>query len=136
MAKVSRKMLKSIVKECLVELLAEGLTNGNTNKLSESILNKSNNIIKEENTQDVIVNHKFEESTNKIITQTTKDPIMASILQDTARTTLQEQNSLDQPNKFSSKSNDIYSQTVNENDPMDIFSESSGNWATLAFSDK
>ena len=112
------------------------MTNGNTNKLSESILNKSNNIIKEENTQDVIVNHKFEESTNKIITQTTKDPIMASILQDTARTTLQEQNSLDQPNKFSSKSNDIYSQTVNENDPMDIFSESSGNWATLAFSDK
>ena len=37
MTKVSRSMLKSIVKECLVELLAEGLSGGDTSSLNESL---------------------------------------------------------------------------------------------------
>ena len=36
MAKVSRDMLKGLVKECLVEILAEGLTGGDTEELNES----------------------------------------------------------------------------------------------------
>ena len=37
MAKVSKSLLKEIVKECLVEILAEGLTGGDANQLSESV---------------------------------------------------------------------------------------------------
>lgn len=139
MTKVSRSMLKNIVKECLVELLAEGLSNNDDEKsLNESLgLSKNpNNDYKKPLSSKKIVNPKFEEKTKEIISNTTKDPVMASILEDTAKTTLQEQNGVDQPNKFSAKNYDVYSQAVKENDPMEIFSESSDKWANLAFSEK
>ena len=136
MAKVSRKMLKSIVKECLVEILAEGLTGGNTKELSEGISS-----IKPSLSQDTfsnnkkIVNEKFEDNTRKIISHATKDPVMAELLADTAQTTLQEQNTADRPNQFTAKPTDTYSKAVSEADPMEMFGGSSNNWAALAFSD-
>lgn len=136
MAKVSRKMLKSIVKECLVEILAEGLTGGNTQELSEGISS-----IKPSLSQDTfsnnkkIVNEKFEDNTRKIISHATKDPVMAELLADTAQTTLQEQNTADRPNQFTAKPTDTYSKAVSEADPMEMFGGSSNNWAALAFSD-
>ena len=48
MAKVSRSMLKSIVKECLVELLAEGLSGGDTASLNESLSLESKATFKQE----------------------------------------------------------------------------------------
>ena len=136
MAKVSRKMLKSIVKECLVEILAEGLTGGNTQELSESISS-----IKPSLSQDTfsnnkkVVNEKFEDNTKKVIAHATKDPVMAELLADTAQTTLQEQNGADRPNQFTAKPTDTYSKAVSEADPMEMFGGSSNNWAALAFSD-
>ena len=59
---------------------------------------------------------------------------MASILQDTAKTTLQEQADADRSNRFTAKSNDSYSKIANDSDPMELFSGSSSNWADLAFS--
>jgi len=142
MAKVSRSMLKSIVKECLVELLAEGLSGGDTEELNESFLmSKPKKTFRQTMTQvekpvsQKIVNERFEENTQKIISQATNDPIMASILSDTAKTTLQEQNTADRPNHFSAKPTDTYSQVVNDSDPMELFEGASNNWASLAFSD-
>lgn len=147
MAKVNRSVLKSIVKECLVELLAEGLSNGDSEELNESIsLNKRrapssrsiNKQIKHDLTSNnkKVVNPSFEENTNRVINNATSDPVLASILSDTAKTTLQEQNSADSPNKFTAKSNDTYAKIADESDPMEMFSESASNWAHLAFSDK
>jgi hypothetical protein len=142
MAKVSRSMLKSIVKECLVELLAEGLSSGDTDSLNESFslkenYNNSNQGLKRKKTSssNKVINPKFEEKTKQIISSATNDPIMTSILEDTAQTTLQEQNTADRPNKFSAKNIDIYSRAVEESDPMEMFEGSSSNWASLAFSD-
>ena len=137
MAKVSRSMLKSIVKECLVELLAEGLSGGDTESLNESLsLRDTIPSTAETFSSSKVANPRFEEKTKQIISQATKDPIMASILEDTAQTTLQEQNGADRPNQFTAKSTDTYSQIASESDPMSMFEGASENWASLAFSDK
>lgn len=143
MAKVSRSMLKSIVKECLVEILAEGLTGGDTQELNESLerrhlespQKKSRMMSEKSSSLNKVVNPNFEEKTRQIISSATSDPIMASLLEDTAKTTLQEQNSADSPNKFTAKPTDSYSQAVSESDPMELFGGASNNWASLAFSD-
>ena len=140
MAKVSRSMLKSIVKECLVELLAEGLSGGDTRELNESI---SNNAVSFKNSvkrtqkpaAKKVVNESFEENTRKVISNTTSDPVMASLLEDTAKTTWQEQNSADSSNRFAAKATDSYSRAVDSSDPVELFGEASNNWAALAFSD-
>ena len=144
MAKVSRSMLKSIVKECLVELLAEGLSAGDTESLVESIEKRPRKSIPSESQSDVYsnfnkqmkVNASFEEKTKQVISNATSDPVMASLLEDTAKTTLQEQNTADRPNQFTAKPTDTYSQAVSESDPMEMFGGASNNWAALAFSDK
>tara|TARA_B100001989_G_scaffold103913_1_gene72702 strand:- start:2640 stop:3074 length:435 start_codon:yes stop_codon:yes gene_type:complete len=140
MAKVSRSMLKSIVKECLVELLAEGLSGGDTSSLNESLsMTNSTSNFKQAampaQSSKKVVNESFEDNTNKAISQTTNDPIMAAILQDTAKTTLQEQNGADRPNQFTAKPTDTYSQIASESDPMKMFEGAANNWASLAFSD-
>jgi len=136
-------MLKSIVKECLVELLAEGLSGGDTSSLNERLsLKETYNDIKQDfkpakqSNKSKVVNPNFEQKTKQIISQATKDPIMASILEDTASTTLQEQNTADRPNQFTAKPTDTYSQIASESDPMEMFGGASNNWAALAFSDK
>jgi len=130
-------MLKSIVKECLVELLAEGLSGGDTESLNESLsLKDAIPSTAETFSSSKVVNHRFEEKTKQVISQATKDPIMASILEDTAQTTLQEQNGADRPNQFTAKPTDTYSQIASESDPMSMFEGASENWASLAFSDK
>ena len=141
MAKVSRSMLKSIVKECLVEILAEGITGGDAEALNESFVNSKkslNTVLKEnrfQNKQNKVLNNNFKENTEKVISRATKDPVMAEILADTAQTTLQEQNTADSPNKFTAKPTDTYSKIVENNDPMELFENSASNWAHLAFAD-
>jgi len=141
MAKVNRSMLKSIVKECLVEILAEGINGGDVEELNESFsMSKPQKTFKETMKQtqkpqkQKVVNERFEQSAQKIISQATADPVMAELLADTAKTTLQEQNGADRPNHFSAKPTDSYSQAVNESDPMELFGGASNNWASLAFS--
>tara|TARA_Y100000992_G_C20949860_1_gene343046 strand:- start:135 stop:563 length:429 start_codon:yes stop_codon:yes gene_type:complete len=140
MAKVSRSMLKGIVKECLVELLAEGLSGGDTRELNESMGNsiptfKSSVKRTQKPAAKKVVNESFEENTRKVISNTTSDPVMASLLEDTAKTTLQEQNSADSSNRFAAKATDSYSRAVDSSDPVELFGEASNNWAALAFSD-
>ena len=140
MAKVSKSLLKEIVKECLVEILAEGLTGGNVDTLKESVENVSyarnrniKSMLPPKNSKKV-VNENFKENTRKVISAATSDPVMAALLEDTANTTLQEQNSADGA-KFAAKPQDELSQVVAEADPSELFGEASNNWAHLAFSD-
>lgn len=146
MAKLNRETLKEIVKECLVELLAEGLTGGNTKSLTENINDSStySTSVRRKNIDRMLppknnkkINENFEENLNMTISKATKDPVLASILADTAKTTLQEQNSADQPNKFvSAQGHDQASRIVEQNNPEDIFGgEAASNWAKLAFAD-
>ena len=141
MAKVSRSMLKSIVKECLVEILAEGITGGDVEELNESFKGTKPKLMpriheeKARSSRKKVTNDSFEENTKKAISKATNDPIMAELLADTAKTTLQEQNGADSPSKFTAKPTDSYSRIVENNDPMELFGNSSSNWANLAFAD-
>ena len=144
MAKVTKEVLKEIVKECLVEILAEGINGGNVASLNESIETHVPQRKPQRSTQSRLMknilppkekvrNESFERNLNKTISQTTKDPVMASILADTAKSTLQEQNSADSANRFAARPADDASQIVANTDPTELFAESASNWAQLAF---
>lgn len=132
MSKVSRSVLKSLVKECLVEILAEGLVGANKNiqeskkrSASKASLKPKKKTIQERNTLDEIP---------QTIKNVTNDPLMQSIFADTAKTTLVEQVAAD--NRQRVVAGDPVSQHVDKSDPMELFGESASNWATLAFSEK
>ena len=144
MAKVTKEVLKEIVKECLVEILAEGINGGNVASLNESIETHVPQRKPKRSAQSRLMknilppkekvrNEGFERNLSKTISQTTKDPLMASILADTAKSTLQEQNSADSSNRFAGRPTDDASQIVANTDPTELFAESASNWAQLAF---
>ena len=102
MAKVTKTVLKSVVKECLVEILAEGL--GDADSLSESFSKKSKTRSKPrrksivdqmsetfERNPDSSSDITFESRVSNIAKSATSDPLLQSILEDTAKTTLQQQ---------------------------------------------
>ena len=146
MAKVTKEVLKEIVKECLVEILAEGITGGNVASLNESIETHVPQRKPQRRSQsrlmknilppkDKIRNEGFEKNLNKTISNATQDPVMAALLADTAKTTLQEQNGADSANRFAARPTDDASQIVANTDPTELFAESASNWAQLAFAD-
>ena len=146
MAKVTKEVLKEIVKECLVEILAEGISGGNVASLNESIETHVPQRKPQRSTQSRLMknilppkekvrNEGFERNLNKTISNATQDPVMASLLADTAKTTLQEQNGADSANRFAARPTDSASQVVANTDPTELFAESASNWAQLAFAD-
>jgi len=146
MAKVTKEVLKEIVKECLVEILAEGITGGNVASLNESIETHVPQRKPQRSTQSRLMknilppkekvrNEGFERNLNKTISNATQDPVMAALLADTAKTTLQEQNGADSANRFAARPTDDASQIVANTDPTELFAESASNWAQLAFAD-
>ena len=128
MAKVSRSILKSLVKECLVEILAEGLV-GSNNKIHES---------KKVAAKRAPARRKKPTIKKNVIPETIKgmtdDPLMQSIFADTARTTLTEQTDAESNPRI--VAGDAISQAVDQNDPTELFGEAANNWASLAFSEK
>ena len=127
MAKVSRAVLKSLVKECLVEILSEGLVGA-----SEQIQESKRVAAKKKPPQ-----RKRKTVKKDIIPETvrgvTDDPLMQSIFADTARTTLQEQTQADRRNVAPM---DAQARMADAVDPSDAFGEAAQNWAALAFSEK
>ena len=140
MAKVSRSVLKEIVKECLVEILSEGLHSSTENiqeaktkkqrrkvdRVAPEVFEKRNRMLREKT-------ERRAPSVN--VNAITDDPMMQEIFADTAATTLQSQ-----PITESGASRPDYvpkdqaAKVVFENDLEDLF-EGAGNWAALAFSD-
>jgi hypothetical protein len=131
MSKLKRSALKSVVKECLLEILSEGI---NTNTDAASMLQSRGNAAaqqeltenKEENTQS--------DAMRDTIAGITSDPILASVLGDTAKTTLVEQAGADRTSQLrkmrSSGSTQTSSLTQNQED------DGNSHWAALAFADK
>jgi len=77
----------------------------------------------------------FENKINSVTNTMTSDPILSEIFKDTAMTTLQEQISAESrrgamPVKVNG---DAAAKKMSQSDPIDMFSESAGKWAQLAF---
>jgi len=125
--KVTKNVLKTVVKECLIEILSEGFSLSQTK--SQSNINDTINEAKRaprRKTSDLI---KFENRVKETSQSLTSDPVLSSIFEDTAKTTLQEQ--LNTPSSVSAGDRAAYAAATN--DPADLFGESADKWASLAF---
>ena len=147
--KLSKGVLKEIVKECLIEILAEGLVSKNkyddksVKTLKENMLDASraksskkrpsylDSINFEKRGGEKVKNKKLDE----IASSVTKDPILSEMLMDTAHTTLQEQIAAEGSKQFvGSGQGDKAQKVVEANNPEDLFGgEAANKWASLAF---
>lgn len=124
----AKKVIKSIVKECLLEIIAEGLEN--KNKLKESKEFASAKKIKNSRP---IANQK---SIEKITDEITDNKILRSILADTAKTTLIEQNKHEK-NIQGKETLPIFESSNDAGVDIDaIFKEAKNNWSQMAFTVK
>ena len=146
MAKVTKKMLKGIVKECLVEILSEGL--GDADIISEHVKrpkartkNKSmfDQMDEAFDRRPEATDHAtFDNRASRAAEAATSDPILQSILTDTAKTTLQEQLQHEQRIPTVSQSDlgagDYDSLSSGGSSGLDInslFGEATKNWSEL-----
>jgi hypothetical protein len=158
--KVNKQIMKSIVKECLIEILAEGLVSTNkpkprrtnkNNQLRKKLSEVKNQSLDRHNNQSNLNNQRnylekisygntdtstSEQQQSKRFKKITKDPIMQSILSDTASTTLLEQkeSGLGRKNSMNSRPADEAAKIVSQADPTELFGNASKNWELLAFS--
>jgi hypothetical protein len=135
MAKMTRGKLKGIVKECLLEILSEGLETSSASSLNESKnVQRKRRAMKQEEARLAAHRQKFETRVTDTVSHITDDPIMRSILADTAKTTLQEQVTNDTSSQVS---NDMVMQDTGASaagiDLSGIFGSSKQNWSDLAF---
>ncbi len=147
MAKVTRSVLKEIVKECLVEILLEGIdSDQEIDRLSEAVQKPQTDIsytrkVKEIqrkrdrlDQQRVDTRQKKQNIMESVIPALTQDPLMTEIFRDTAQTTLQAQGlSHNTPTKNQYIPADAAAHAVYNNELENLFS-GVNNWASLAFS--
>ena len=152
--KLSKEILKEIVKECIVEVFAESFFPSqenfdfvNENKTSIKRRKKkkrprpasAQNI--RSNSKDKVVfnetkiqNEGFNNHVTNLTSNLTSDPVMVDIFKDTASTTLQNQIGAESKRGPSVLAGgDSAAMTVHNSDPLELFSESSNKWASLAF---
>tara|TARA_Y100000034_G_C6855245_1_gene388568 strand:- start:385 stop:816 length:432 start_codon:yes stop_codon:yes gene_type:complete len=138
MAKVSRSVLKEIVKECLLEILFEGIDSESGYEEREPIREvrqrrtsrpsrshakeQAKTLLKEEPRPQL-----REAPVNAAVSELTQDPMMAAIFADTAKTTLIEQREKRRPPI------DQAAAVIEEVDDMSQIFEGAGNWASIAF---
>jgi hypothetical protein len=166
-SRLSRGVLKEIVKECLVEILNEGISGNSSlqssknrpiseskriNPLLKNIQSKSsqlrasrsgqNSAKHSEDSDNVTENKSFNRNVTNTVNNLTSDPVLSSIFEDTARTTLQEQRSADSSSSkivphfaATMTQGDTAAKVAAQSDPMDIFAGSADKWASLAFSE-
>ena len=133
---MTRTALKGIVKECLVELLAEGLGDTATAPIVESRKrDRQRKAMLVEESRLTAQRKKFETRVSDAVSSATDDPVLQGILAETARTTLQEQVSNEQPGErslgdFEDPGTTSSSAGINLDS---IFDSPKQNWADLAF---
>ena len=132
MAKLSRNQLKGIVKECLIELLAEGLLNESSPAPRKKKRTSTPDLM---NTDSSLPNGSFDDNITSAVNELTNDPLMTSIFNDTARTTLQEQMGAERAGPMVA-GGDHATRTVASHDPDELFGEAADRWASLAFAEK
>ncbi len=136
MAKLTKNQLKSIVKECLVEILSEGLASSGDIMVEASSRKptRTNRAAPAKAKRKPVLDEvKFNDAANARAASITNDPIMQSILADTARSTLQEQAQADRGRGVSLQETVEPGKNIED---IPIFAEGAQNWAALAFTDK
>ena len=137
MAKLTKTQLKSIVKECLVEILAEGLSSSADMMVESRQKRPTRKAVEpyaEPRRNQALAQVAFNRAAEEKAASITNDPIMQSILADTARTTLQEQAHADRgPGAVNMQESVAPGKNIED---IPIFSEGAQNWAALAFADK
>jgi hypothetical protein len=157
MRKITRSSLKEIVKECLVEILSEGL-DGTSRSLDESTVNRVPGKFTKTSTSRSQANRRpaldhvafsngadsnqtraentaLDRKIKNTVQSMTSDNVLSSILEDTARTTLQEQargessRALPQGTRHA----DSAARESMKSDPSELFGNASSKWADLAF---
>ena len=154
-AKLTKDVIKGIVKECLIEILAEGLSSDNNSARSVS---KKTSTLKEAMSSTVTSQNKMRklpsylddidksnidnkpnlrknEKLEQLATKITDNPLLREMLADIALTTLQEQMSAESQKGFAPTGiGDKAQKLVENNNPEDLFGEEvSSKWASLAF---
>jgi len=146
MAKVSREMLKGLVKECLFEILLES-TGESTQSLVESRARpprrtgakKNKTSVKRPALDSISFGSKPKVSKPRPVdvSSITSDPVMASIFQDTAATTLREQAAAERGRPGTPLGEGVSLDSMGPSgSPSSLLGEASQNWAYLAFNDK
>ena len=136
MAKLTKNQLKSIVKECLVEILSEGLATSAdmiVEAKKEKTLRKASRPSGRPKRNAALDEVKFNNAAEQRAASITDDPIMRSILADTAKTTLQEQAQADRGQGVSMQETAAPGKNIED---IPIFAEGAQNWAALAFTEK
>ena len=148
MAKLTKSLLKGIVKECLVEILSEGLAGGTTNTaLAEQKTSRkkrkspprriANDLISYDTSEKPpLSNDRINALANSAANG---NDMMAEIFRDTAKNTLLTMMASETRGAASSMTErvsrgDQATRAMAANDPMDIF-DGASNWASLAFSE-
>lgn len=132
-SKLSKSELKGIVKECLVEILKEGIINtseqpSNSNQAVSTRRSAFDHVSwGEERESHDDINHDYEKTARSL----TDNSILAEVLADSQKT-MHNQINAERQGK-SAMSGDHAERTMAQSDPSDLFSESSRNWAALAF---
>jgi len=153
-AKLTKDVIKGIVKECLIEILAEGLssnekrsktTSKKTRTLKEAMSASESNNSRKTKTPKFLDNINATNQNNGNLSRNTRldelasnitdDPILAEMLADTAHTTLQDQLAADSKKGFVPPGvGDNAQKLVENNNPEELFGEeASSKWASLAF---
>ena len=140
MAKVTRSVLKELVKECLVEILFEGIDSESGYLEDESVIRESRKLNPRGSRPSSKPKRKSnppkpalkEEAIEHMVGGLTQDPVMQSIFADTAQTTLMEQR--EGKGRAPHVPADKAAAVVKESNPEDLF-EGAGNWAALAFNE-
>ena len=141
MAKLSRNQLKSLIKECLVEVLVEGLNPGSKStslqeQVSPTKKRASRSSSSQKSLRPALDSVRFNQSVTESVAACTSDPILANILTDTARTTLQEQLGEEASHSRQvSVNGDQAAKMAASSDPVDMFGDAANNWAALAFNE-
>jgi len=128
MSKLKRSALKSVVKECLLEILSEGI---NTQQ-APNIQPRGNAVA----SQALAETKQIETapSMKEAIAGITSDPILASVLGDTAQTTLVEQAGADRQGQL--RQMRVPGAGGQDNTAQVAEQDGESHWAALAFAEK
>ena len=131
---MKRSELKSLIKECVVEVLQEGIGNTGT-RLTESAAparrkSKKNQRDRRPHPTDNIT---YSQPEITVDTDLSENPVMQSIFQDTAATTLQDQVTSERRGpSLVTEGADRAALAVADHEPAEMF-DGAANWIKLAF---
>lgn len=131
MAKLTKSVLKGIVKECLVEILSEGVSLSPDSLVSKTVKKSNPKQRRLSENHDSVDLKAFDEKVDNTVNALTDDPIMKEIFADTAKSTLQEQLQHDGKNGKGTNTGHAAQPSI---DLDNIFKGVSTNWSKLAFS--